>query len=157
MANSVKEQAVETIDGTGNAAIRLSSARGLEGVGVIGSGIGGGGGGHTENRLMGDDVMNRLQTTKGRTVAAAKKVVDETINKLQSTVDGIRRTISGDDQDDAGGDKRISTAVDTLLRTVGSEGMAAFEFASDVINETADRAKAAVEKAQQQKLRRPAQ
>lgn len=146
---SVKQQAGETLDGAGNAATLLNrlhpktGPKGLEG-----------GGRNTENRLVGDDVLGRFQETKGRTVAAAKKVVDETMHKLQTTVDDIKNTISGDDKEDAGGDRRISNALDSLLRAVGSEGKAAFEYASNVINETADRAKAAVEKAQQQKQRR---
>lgn len=155
---SVKQQAGETLDGAGNAATllnRLHPKTGPKGLEGAGGGGGGGGGRNTENRLVGDDVLGRFQETKGRTVAAAKKVVDETIYKLQSTVDDIKRTVSGDDQEDAGGDRRISNALDSLLRAVGSEGKAAFEYASDVINETADRAKAAVEKAEQQKQRRP--
>lgn len=107
----------------------------------------------TENKLVGGDAIGRLQETKGRTLTAAKKVMDESVHKLQSTVDGIRRAVIGDDRDDAGGDRRVSDALDSLFRAVESEGKAAFEYASDVINETADRAKAAVEKARQQKQR----
>lgn len=150
---SVKQQAGETLDGAGNAATLLNCLHPKTGQKALEGGSGGGGR-NTENRLVGDDVLGRFQETKGRTVAAAKKVVDETMQKLQSTVDEIKHTISGDDKEDAGGDRRISNALDSLLRAVGSEGKAAFEYASNVINETADRAKAAVEKAQQQKQRR---
>jgi len=150
--DSVKMQASETLDGAGaaagNAATVLSRLQ--PSVTKPMSEIGGGKR-ITEKKLPpGDNALGRLQETKGRTVAAAKKVMDETIHKLQSTVSDIRRTVSGDDRDDVGGDRRISTALDSLLRAVGSEGKAVFEYASDVINETADRAKAAVDKAQQQ-------
>jgi len=143
-ARGVEQHADGTSDGAGNAASaaqrtgpRRSEAR------------------NTENRLVKDDALGRLQETKGRTVAAAKRVMDETIHKLQTTVDDIKRTVSGDDEEDAGGDRRISHALDNLFRAVGSEGKAAFEYASEVINETADRAKAAVDKAQRQKQRKP--
>lgn len=152
--SSVKQQAGETLDGAGNAASLLNRLHPKTGpLGLEGSSGSGGSGRNTENRLVGDDVLGRFQETKGRTVAAAKKMVDETIYKLQSTMDDIKRTVSGDDKEDAGGDRRISNALDSLLRAVGSEGKAAFEYASNVINETADRAKAAVVKAQQQKQR----
>jgi len=108
---------------------------------------------NTENKLVKDDALGRLQETKGRTMAAAKKVMDETILKMQTTVEEIKRTVSGDDREDAGGDRRISHALDSLFRAVGSESKAAFQYASDVINETADRAKAAVERTQRQKQR----
>ncbi|XP_025194762.1 uncharacterized protein LOC112594274 [Melanaphis sacchari] len=151
--DSVKQQASETLDGAGTAAGNAASALGRLQPGKIkpASEVGGGGLRAPEKKLpSGDNAMGRLQETKGRTVAAAKKVMDETIHKLQSTVDDIRLTISGNDRDDVGGDRRISNALDGLLRAVGSEGKAVFEYASDVINETADRAKAAVDKAQQQ-------
>lgn len=158
--DSVKMQASETLDGAGavagNAATVLSRLQ--PSVTKPVSEVGGGGGGLriTDKKLpSGDNALGRLQETKGRTVAAAKKVMEETIHKLQSTVSDIRRTVTGDDRDDVGGDRRISNAVDSLLRAVGTEGKAVFEYASDVINETADRAKAAVERAQQQQ--KPAQ
>lgn len=152
MIDSVKQQASETLDGAGDAASALG--RWKPTVNKSPSEGGGGGGGGGGGAGGGGAAMNRLQETKGRTVAAAKRVVDETVHKLQSTVDGIKRTISGDDQDDEGGDRRVSAAFESLLRAVGSEGKAAFAYASDVINETADRAKVAVEKAQRQKLQR---
>ncbi|XP_022180335.1 uncharacterized protein LOC111040657 [Myzus persicae] len=162
--DSVKMQASETLDGAGAAAGKTVSvlSRLQPSVTKPVSEVGGAAGGlHvTEKKLpSGDHALGRLQETKGRTVAAAKKVMDETIHKLQSTVSDIRRTVSGDDRDDVGGDRRISNALDSLLRAVGSEGKAVFEYASDVINETADRAKAAVDKAQQQQKpqRRPNQ
>jgi hypothetical protein len=160
--DSVKMQASETLDGAGaaagNAAYVLSRLQPSATKPM--SEIGGGGLRVSEKKLpSGDNALGRLQETKGRTVAAAKKVLDETIHKLQSTVSDIRRTVSGDDRDDTGGDRRISNALDSLLRAVGTEGKAVFEYASDVINETADRAKAAVDKAQQQQKppRRPDQ
>ncbi|XP_003248914.2 uncharacterized protein LOC100569994 [Acyrthosiphon pisum] len=165
VVDSVKMQASETLDGAGAAAGNAASVLSrlqpsvTKPMSEIGSG-GGGGMRITEKKLpSGDNALGRLQETKGRTVAAAKKVMDETIHKLQSTVSDIRRTISGDDRDDVGGDRRISNAMDSLLRAVGTEGKAMFEYASDVINETADRAKAAVDKAQQQQkpVRRPNQ
>ncbi|XP_060866792.1 uncharacterized protein LOC132942437 [Metopolophium dirhodum] len=161
--DSVKMQASETLDGAGAAAGNAASvlSRLQPSVTKPISEIGGGGGIRiTEKKLpSGDNALGRLQETKGRTVAAAKKVMDETIHKLQSTVSDIRRTVSGDDRDDVGGDRRISNALDSLLRAVGTEGKAVFEYASDVINETADRAKAAVDKAQQQQkpVRQPNQ
>jgi len=150
VVRGVKQHADETLDEAGNAASVLDR---LQPAGPKRSEAR-----NTENRLVKDDALGRLQETKGRTVAAAKRVMDETIHKLQTTVDDIKRTVSGDDEDDAGGDRRISHALDSLFRAVGSEGKAAFEYASEVINETADRAKAAVEKAQQQqKQRKPQQ
>jgi len=148
--HSVKQQADETLDVTGNAMNRAQQLMGSKR-------SENGGARNTENRLMKDDALGRLQETKGRTMTAAKKVMDETIHKLQTTVDDIKRTVSGDDGDDTGGDRRISHALDNLFRAVESEGKAVFEYASDVINETADRAKVAVEKAQQQKQRKPQQ
>ncbi|XP_026814026.1 uncharacterized protein LOC113554399 [Rhopalosiphum maidis] len=160
--DSVKQQASETLDGAGSAAGNAASvlSRLQPATTKQVSEVGGGGGGSrtAEKKLQsGDNTLGRLQETKGRTVAAAKKVVDETIHKLQSTVSDIRRTVTGDDRDDVGGDRRISSALDGLLRAVGTEGKAVFEYASDVINETADRAKAAVDKAQTQQKRRPNQ
>uniref|UniRef100_A0A2S2P293 Uncharacterized protein n=1 Tax=Schizaphis graminum TaxID=13262 RepID=A0A2S2P293_SCHGA len=156
--DSVKQQASETLDGAGSAAGNAASVlsrlqpASTKPVSEVG------GSRTAEKKLQsGDNTLGRLQETKGRTVAAAKKVVDETIHKLQSTVSDIRNTITGDDRDDVGGDRRISSALDGLLRAVGTEGKAVFEYASDVINETADRAKAAVDKAQQQQKRRPNQ
>ncbi|XP_027852154.2 uncharacterized protein LOC114131189 isoform X3 [Aphis gossypii] len=64
----------------------------------------------------GENTLGRLQETKGRTVAATKKVVDETIHKLQSTVSDIRRTISGEDLSDVSGDRRRSSSLDSLFR-----------------------------------------
>lgn len=148
MMDSVKQQAVETLDGAGDAASSLGRLQSAAKSPADSGGVGGGGGGIA---------INRLQETKGRTIIAAKRVVDETVHKIQSTVDGIKRTISGDDQDDEGGDRRVSAAFESLLRAVGSEGKAAFAFASDVINETADRAKTAVEKSQRQKAPRQKQ
>lgn len=151
--NSVKQQADETLDGAGNAASMLSRLQPAVGTRGPDSGAR-----KTENRLVGDDALNRLQETKGRTVNAAKKVIDETVHKFQATVDEIKRTVTGGssvgDDEDPAGDRRVSTALDNLLRAVGSEGRAAFNFASDVINETADRAKEAVDKAQQQRQQR---
>lgn len=159
--DSVKQQASETLDGAGSAAGSAASvlSRLQPGSAKQTSEAGGSGLRAPEKKLpTGDNTLGRLQETKGRTVAAAKKVVDETIHKLQSTVSDIRRTISGDDWEDVGGDRRISSALDGLFRAVGTEGKAVFEYASDVINETADRAKAAVEKAQlQQNKRQPNQ
>lgn len=160
--NSVKQQATETLDGNSGMLNRLQPSSGAAAKAAAatasgdgGGGSGGGGGGRiTENRIMGDDALGRLQQTKGRAVAAAKKVMDETMHKLTSTVNDIKRTISGNDEDDEGGDRRVSNALDGLFRAVGSEGWAAINYASDVINETADRAKIAVEKQQQQKTRR---
>ncbi|XP_015376295.1 PREDICTED: uncharacterized protein LOC107170644 [Diuraphis noxia] len=163
VVDSVKLQASETLDGAGAAAGNAASvlSRLQPSVTKPMSEFGGSGGLHvTEKKLQSsDNALGRLQETRGRTVAAAKKVMDETIQKLQSTVNDIRLTISGNDRDDVGGDRRISNAMDSLLRAVGTEGKAVFEYASDVINETADRAKAAVDKAQQQQkpLRRPSQ
>lgn len=148
--DSVKQQAAETLDGAGNAASALTHLRPP-------SAAEGGGARVTENRLVGGDALDRLQQTKGRAVAAAKRVVDETVHKLTSTMDGIRRTIGGNDADDEGGDRRVSDALDGLFRAVGSESRAAFDYASDVINETADRAKAAVDRAQRQRRPRPQQ
>ncbi|KAE9530569.1 hypothetical protein AGLY_011031 [Aphis glycines] len=155
--DSVKQQASETLDGAGSAAGSAASvlSRLQPGLTKQTSEVSGNGLRAPEKKLpTGDNTLGRLQETKGRTVAAAKKVVDETIHKLQSTVSDIRRTISGDDWEDAGGDRRISSALDGLFRAVGTEGKAVFEYASDVINETADRAKAAVEKAQSQQNKR---
>ncbi|KAL5243836.1 hypothetical protein ACI65C_011246 [Semiaphis heraclei] len=163
VVDSVKLQASETLDGAGAAAGSAATvlSRLQPSVTKPMSDVGGSGGLHvTEKKLQpGDNALGRLQETRGRTVAAAKKVMDETIHKLQSTVNDIRLTISGNDRDDVGGDRRISNAMDSLLRAVGTEGKAVFEYASDVINETADRAKAAVDKAQQQQKpsRRPNQ
>lgn len=157
--DSVKQQASETLDGAGSAAGNAASVLSrLQPATTKQVSEVGGGSRTAEKKLQsGDNTLGRLQETKGRTVAAAKKVVDETIHKLQSTVSDIRRTVTGDDRDDVGGDRRISSALDGLLRAVGTEGKAVFEYASDVINETADRAKAAVDKAQLQQKRRPNQ
>jgi len=159
--DSVKQQASETLDGAGAAAGNAASVLSRLQPGTTKpvtrvDGVGGGAVSRVAEKKSpsGDHALGRMQETKGRTVAAAKKVMDETIHKLQSTVNDIRRTVSGDDRDDVGGDRRISNALDGLFRAVGTEGKAVFEYASDVINETADRAKAAVDKAQQ---RRPNQ
>ncbi|XP_025419235.1 uncharacterized protein LOC112689644 [Sipha flava] len=141
--NSVKQQATETLDSAGHAPAP-----------VLNRLQGGGPRYNTENKLLGANALDRLQETKGRTVAAAKRVMDETVHKLQSTVDDIRRTVSGDDWGDVGGDKKISNALDSLFRAVGSESKAMFKYASDALNETAERAKAAVERTQ---TRRPPQ
>lgn len=140
----VKQHADETLDEAGNAASasdRQRAAAPKRPAARL----------DTENRLVKEDALGRLRETKGRAAAAAKRLMDETVHKLQTAVDDARRAASGDDQDDAGGDRRIGHALDALFRTVGSEGRAAFAYASDVINETADRAKAAVEKARRQK------
>lgn len=142
--NGVGQGAIETLDGAGGAVAASVLGRAGPSPGAR----------NTENRLAGDDALGRLQQTRGRALAAAKKAVDETVHKLTSTVDGIRRTVSGDDGDDEGGDRRVSDALDGLLRAVGAEGRAAFDYASDVINETADRAKAAVERARLQQKQR---
>lgn len=113
--DSVKQQVSETIDGIGSATSVLSRLR-PDTIKQT-SEVGGNGLQAPEKKLLsGDNTLGPSQETKGRTVATSKKVVDETIHKLQSTVSDIRRTISGDDLNDVSGDRRISSSLDGLFR-----------------------------------------
>ncbi|XP_027852152.2 uncharacterized protein LOC114131189 isoform X1 [Aphis gossypii] len=113
--DSFKQQASETLDEAGSAASVLSRLR--PGTNKQTSELGGNGLRASKKKLpSGDNTLVRLQETKGRTMAAAKKVVDETIHKPETTVSDIRRTIIGDDWDDVGGNRRISSSLDGLFR-----------------------------------------
>lgn len=85
-----------------------------------------GAGGETENKPVGGDASKRPRPTEDKAA----------------------------DEGTAGGREETDGALDRLLGAVGSEGKAAFDYASDVINETADRAEAAVEKSRLGKRRR---
>jgi len=79
--DSVKMQASETLDGVGTAAFVLSRIQ--PSVTKPMSGIGGSRLRITEKKLpSGDNALGRPKEAKGRTVAAAKKVMDDTIHKL---------------------------------------------------------------------------
>ncbi|KAE9530829.1 hypothetical protein AGLY_011291 [Aphis glycines] len=115
LMDSFKQQASETLDEAGSAASVLSRLR--PGTNKQTSEVGGNGLQASEKKIpSGDNNLVRLQEIKGRTMAAAKKVVDETIHKPQTTVSDIRRTIIGDDWDDVGGNRKISSSLDGLFR-----------------------------------------
>ncbi|XP_050424347.1 uncharacterized protein LOC126835660 [Adelges cooleyi] len=126
---SVKQQASETLDnlqaGTVLNKLPAQVTDGLR---------------NTENKLIGDDALNRLESSKRETVAKAKKMMDEALLKLKSTVEQLK--IKHSDGDD------VTNTLDTLLEKIEIDGKAAFDYTSNVLNETAQKAKAAVEKAQ---------
>ncbi|KAE9530632.1 hypothetical protein AGLY_011094 [Aphis glycines] len=111
---SIKQQASKTLNRAGSAASvlnRLQPGTTKQTLEVGGIGLRA-----PEKKLpSGENTLGRLQETKGRTVAATKKVVDETIHKLQSTVNDIGRTISSDDLDDVSGERRRSSSLDSLF------------------------------------------
>ncbi|XP_050522776.1 uncharacterized protein LOC126895204 [Daktulosphaira vitifoliae] len=96
---------------------------------------------NTENKLIGDEALDRLESSKRDTITKAKQLLNDAMLKLKNTVEELKMKHAQAEED-------VSSTLDNIFEKIETDGKAAFDYTSSVLSETAEKAKAAVEKSQ---------